>query len=59
MRKLYDCYKCGKILTEYKPIRYVKQFYNTNIGYKQYKNIKHYDLCKTCNMKLKHWLEGE
>ena len=33
--------------------------YFQSFDYKQYKNIKHYDLCKTCNMKLKKWLEGE
>ena len=58
MKKEYKCCKCGKVLVDYKPSRYVKQFYNTDTGYKQYKNIKHYDLCKVCNMKLKKWLEG-
>lgn len=57
--KKYKCYKCKMILNDYKPIRFVKQFYNTGVGYKQYHTITHYDLCKKCYKILMKWLEKE
>lgn len=57
--KEYKCYKCGIILKDYKPIRLVKQVYNTGIGYKQYLIIKHFDLCKKCYKIFIKWLEKE
>lgn len=55
MAKNYRCYKCGKVL-DYKPTRMVKQKYGAGY-YKQYYQVKTYDLCKNCYSKLDKWLE--
>ena len=38
--KIYKCYKCGKVLNDSKPIRFIQQEYKDEIGaYKQYYNV--------------------
>ena len=52
--KIYKCHKCGKIINDYKPIRFVQQEYKNEIGVcKQYYNVKKYDFYDRCYSVLK------
>ena len=54
MTKVYSCCICHTVLTEYKPIRLVKQIYGGK--YCQYGNAGKYDFCKGCYRKFATWI---
>lgn len=53
--KIYECCICHKILTEYKPIRLVRQKYGKG-NYKQYANVCNYDFCINCYKRFNSWI---
>ena len=46
-----------KELTNYKPIRLVKQVHDEKSPYGKYHNMKNYDFCKECYLKFNHWIK--
>lgn len=58
MKKEYRCCICKKE-TKYKPIRIVLQKHDNKETYGRYHNIKNYDFCKKCFLKLYSWLKSE
>lgn len=55
MSKIYECCICHKVLTEYKPIRLVKQIYGRG-NYNQYGYMAKYDFCKDCYKTFVVWI---
>lgn len=56
-KKIYSCCICHKTLTEYKPIRLVKQIHDEKICYGAYHHKINYDFCKKCYLKFDHWIK--
>lgn len=54
--KIYKCIICHEILTEYKPIRLVKQLHDNRKPYGAYHNRAKYDFCKRCYRKFEAWI---
>lgn len=44
---VYHCHVCGKEITDYRPVRLVKQLYGYG-PHKQYYSVRNYDFCKEC-----------
>ena len=55
-RHIYTCYICKKEISEYRPVRYVKQLYGYG-RYKQYYPIRNFDFCEQCYKTLKKAIE--
>lgn len=55
--KRYSCCICHKELTNYKPIRLVKQVHDEKVPYGKYHNMKNYDFCKECYARFNHWIK--
>lgn len=55
--KIWRCCMCGRVLTEYKPIRLAKQLYGIDRRYAGYKNVEYYDFCESCYRPFEKWIE--
>ena len=54
--KVYKCCICHNVLTEYKPIRLVKQKYGYRGTWGRYTNCANYDFCIDCYKRFNHWI---
>ena len=54
--KIYKCCICHQELTEYKPIRLIKQLHDNRKPYGAYHNRTNYDFCKRCYRKFDAWI---
>lgn len=53
--KIYKCCICHSVLEEYKPIRLVKQRWDTTRNV--YRNRANYDFCIDCYKKFNNWIK--
>ena len=54
--KRYFCCICHEELTEYKPIRLIKQLHDNRKPYGAYHNRTNYNFCKRCYRKFDAWI---